>query len=320
MAVSAWIQAKICTIEQIATDIKLFTLQALDGVLPPCRSGSHIVLQLPGEGGIHANAYSLLDSSPVPQAYRIAVKLEQPSSGGSQFLHRQAALGMTLPISAPANLFALADCPAQHVFIAGGIGITPFIAHMAELDAAGGSYELHYAFRGEHNAAFAEVLRKRQDERDVYLYDSAKGQRLEVEALLDGLPPGAHVYVCGPQRLIEAVEQAGAGRIAPGYLHVEHFAAQKPTEAAGFTVQLARSGCTVTVLPDESILAAIERQTDVAVESMCREGYCGSCETTLLAGEAVHYDQYLDEEERASQCKIMLCVSRAKCASLTLDL
>jgi len=297
----------VIAIEQIARDVKAFTLKALDGTLPGFGSGSHIVVQL--QNG-HANAYSLTNL--FDGTYQIAVKRDAASCGGSRFLHEQVRVGSRLPVSAPANLFALADGPGPHLFIAGGIGITPFIAHMAALQAAGGAYQLHYAFRGADTAAFVAALRGRDG---VRLYDSALGQRLEVAALLDGLPAQAQVYVCGPQRLIDAVSAQ-----CRNPLHVERFSAAVPEADDGFAVTLARSGLQIRVEPDESILQAIERQTALQVQCLCREGYCGTCETALLAGEAAHYDQYLDQAEKAAQNKILICVSLAKGGTLTLDL
>ncbi len=52
------------------------------------------------------------------------------------------------------------------------------------------------------------------------------------------------------------------------------------------------------------------------VECMCREGTCGTCETTILAGEAEH----LDDDEKMEQKTMMICVSRAKSPELVLDL
>ena len=42
--------------------------------------------------------------------------------------------------------------------IAGGIGITPFMAQTAQLAAEGGNFELHYAFRTAALGTYADVL------------------------------------------------------------------------------------------------------------------------------------------------------------------
>jgi ferredoxin-NADP reductase len=317
---AASILTEVIAIEQLASDIKAFTLKAVHGALPGFSSGSHIIVQMQDGKHHYANAYSLTNLSDTPQVFQIAVKRGANSRGGSLFMHEAVAVGSRLSVSAPANLFTLAGGPGPHLFIAGGIGITPFIAHMTALDAVGGGYQLHYAFRGADSAAFVEELGARQGAGGVHLYDSVVGNRLDVAALLAAAPPDAHVYVCGPQGLIDDVSAKCAGRLAPDHLHVEQFSVAAPAAAEGFAVTLARSGLEIVVGPDESILQAIERQTSVSINCLCREGYCGTCETVLLAGEAEHYDQYLDDEEKAAQNKILICVSRAKAGTLTLDL
>ena len=62
----------------------------------------------------------------------------------------------------------------------------------------------------------------------------------------------------------------------------------------------------------------ILREHGVAVRSSCEAGSCGTCRTGLVDGEAEHRDFVLGPDEQASQ--IMVCVSRARSASLTLDL
>lgn len=47
---------------------------------------------------------------------------------------------------------------------------------------------------------------------------------------------------------------------------------------------------------------------------------CVARETTILEGEAEHFDQYLSDDEKASQQSMMICVSRAKGKKLVLDL
>ena len=104
-----------------------------------------------------------------------------------------------------------------------------------------------------------------------------------------------------------------------GRLHYERFSADTAAASAGFEVELARSGLRLRVDADESILAAIERQSSLRPDYLCREGYCGSCETRLLAGDAEHRDQYLSAAERRE--RIMICVSRAAGSGpLVLDL
>jgi len=56
------------------------------------------------------------------------------------------------------------------------------------------------------------------------------------------------------------------------------------------------------------------------VLSSCREGTCGTCETTVLAGEPDHRDSILDDAERDSADCMFICVSRSCSDRLVLDL
>jgi len=230
--------------------------------------------------------------------------------------------GDMLSITAPNNLFALSEQAQHHVLIAGGIGITPFMSHMHELRRRGASHELHYAFRAaEHGAFSEELVALAQDSCGrVQLYVDSLGHQLDLAGLVGNLADGAHVYVCGPASLIEAVRNAAlAAGIAPERVHWEQFAAATRGGDA-FTVVLARSGKTVEVGAGETILKAIERDNTVQVECLCREGVCGTCETRILEGEAEHRDQYLSDKEKAAQRTMMICVSRARSSKLVLDL
>jgi len=84
-----------------------------------------------------------------------------------------------------------------------------------------------------------------------------------------------------------------------------------------FLVHLARSGKTVEVGADETILEALMR-SGLEVDSSCQSGTCGTCRTRLIAGVADHRDFVLDDDEFATN--IMICVSRAAEGDLTLDL
>jgi ferredoxin len=140
---------------------------------------------------------------------------------------------------------------------------------------------------------------------------------LDLGPVLDDLPDGTLVYCCGPGPLLDAVEE----RCPAGALRVERF--QPKDQAAGgddeFEVVLARSGRTVTVPPEVSVLDAV-RAAGVEVLYSCTEGTCGTCETDVLEGAPDHRDSVLTEEERSAGDTMMICVSRCRGARLVLDL
>ncbi|WP_321814698.1 MULTISPECIES: PDR/VanB family oxidoreductase [unclassified Paraburkholderia] len=314
------ITVDVVAVEQLTPLIKRFTLALPDGApLPAFSGGAHVLVSMQDGEQWHHNAYSLLSSPHDTRQYQIAVRREEASRGGSAFMHERVAVGTRLAIGTPANLFELAKGASRHVFIAGGIGVTPFLAQLAEHGPDACALELHYAFRSPQHGAFVDELMAGPHAENVHCYADSEGQRLDLLNLFKTLPADAHVYVCGPQGLNDAVYANAALLGWPkAQLHSEQFAAGD-TGGKAFTVVLAKSGIEVVVGEDESILKAIER-VGVTVESLCREGVCGTCEVAILEGEADHRDQYLDDDEKAAQRTILLCVSRALGSRLVIDL
>jgi ferredoxin len=103
-------------------------------------------------------------------------------------------------------------------------------------------------------------------------------------------------------------------------VHFERFLEQSSGGEA-FSFTLGRSGATIEVSPDQTMLEAVET-AGYSMPYLCRGGACGHCETEVLEldGELLHSDDWLSDEDKASRKKIMPCVSRAKCNRLVIDL
>lgn len=307
---------RVTAVEPVTAQIKRFTFESVDGgALPGFSPGSHVIVHMRDGDRVYRNAYSLMGSPADPGVYRIGVRLQEVSRGGSVFMHAKVNPGDVLEISPPANLFSVDRLAGRQILIAGGIGITPFMSYLPELATLPVPYELHYAYRSPEHAAFIDELAAGLGDR-LHTYDAEAGRFVQAAELLAEQPLGTHVYVCGPEGLIEAVVGAARELGWPdSHIHYEQFAAPQPGEP--FAVQCARSGCQVDVPGDVTLLDALEG-AGVAVPNMCRGGVCGQCETVLLEGEADHRDTYLPEDERTT--KIMPCVSRARGTRLVLDL
>ncbi len=312
------IAVEVASVAQVTALIKEFTLVRADGgELPAFSGGSHIIVVLRRHDRTFRNPYSLLGPTGDRWSYRIAVRLHDDGRGGSRFLHEEVSAGTRLDISHPVNLFPLAKLARRHVFIAGGVGITPILALIDDAEAAGVPWELHYRTRGPEHAHYGHALRERHGER-VRLSHSADGPH-DVGAILAGRPLGTHVYTCGPAGMIDAVARAARAAGWPASnVHSEEFAA--PPVGEPFDVILARSGLTTRVQPGRSLLEAIEA-LGVAAPYLCRGGVCGECETGVLEleGELLHHDHWLSDADKAGGRKIMPCVSRARCTRLVLD-
>jgi len=113
--------------------------------------------------------------------------------------------------------------------------------------------------------------------------------------------------------------KGGTGHWPDGRVHFEEF---MPIEIirdndTEFTIELAKSGETITVPADRTILEAL-RANGHDFSSSCETGTCGTCKCTYTEGEVDHRDLALMDDEKSDT--IMLCVSRAKGDHLVLDI
>lgn len=132
---------QVTEVEQATAQIKRFTLARADGQpMPAFTGGSHVIVKM--ADGL-SNAYSLMSDPRDLSRYQIGVRLEEQSKGGSAFMHERVQVGSELTISTPNNLFGLDPTAGKHVMIAGGIGITPFLSQLHELEGGEVPYELH---------------------------------------------------------------------------------------------------------------------------------------------------------------------------------
>jgi ferredoxin len=154
----------------------------------------------------------------------------------------------------------------------------------------------------------------------VRLHIDAEQGKPDLEALMGDPRPGELLYACGPAGMLDAIDRLRAGW-PEGSIRFERFTPiEQDTDGdTEFEVELAVSGTVLTVPADRPIIDVV-REAGVQVLSSCQEGTCGTCETAVLSGEIDHRDSVLSEEERAEGEVMMICVSRARCPRLVLDL
>jgi len=317
---SVEIPVRVARIDAVSDHIKRVRLVRTDGLpLPPYSAGSHILVNMRVGSKAIKNPYSLMGPLHDTSCYEITVLRTVSSRGGSRFVHEHLRAGALISISPPVNLFSLDLRARKHLLVAGGIGITPIMAMAAQLSALGAPFELHYCTRTHTSGAYIDELKTTYGNR-LYHYDSARTGRLDVARLLNQQPLGTHLYVCGPHAMITDVMRLATDAGWPTqHVHAEHFTA--PIGGEPFEVKLRKSGRTIHVKQEESILQALEN-AGLEPPYLCRGGACGQCETSVVGhdGRIDHADHYLTDEEKQSGHKIMICVSRLKGSCITLDM
>lgn len=319
MSGGAKIAVRVAEVVEVNDLIKRFRFVSRDGSpLPAFSGGAHTVVEMDDHGTRRLNPYSLMSDPEDGSGYEISVRRDDQGRGGSLYMHRHVVPGMEMVLSHPVNLFPLDNRARKHLMFAGGIGITPFLAQIAQLSHFGGRFELHYSARSRELGAYMDRLTSAHPDR-VHCYFDDEGQRIDLERILSMQPIGTHLYVCGPKGMIAWVlSTAEAMGWPPAALHHEEFLA--PGTGLPFAVSLAASGRTITVGPTQSLLEAIEA-AGVDAPYLCRGGACGQCETDVLDcdGTILHNDHWLTPEDRAAGRKIMPCVSRFEGRTLVID-
>lgn len=289
--------------------------------LPAFEPGAHIDLHLP-DGLVRS--YSLLNSAS-ERRYVIGVLNARDSRGGSRYVHEQLRLGAQLRISAPRNHFRLLEDAPRMVLLAGGIGVTPLLAMLRRLVQLGKPVEFIQCARSRADGAFLHEIESIAAEHpQVQLrhhFDDVQGGPPDLRKLLAGKPADTHFYGCGPSPMLAAFEDACAA-LGHVHVHLERFAPidQAPsTVTQTCTVELRRSGRSLQVGPDVSILDAV-LAAGIPADYSCHEGMCGACETKVISGDVEHRDSILTQQERAASKSMMICVSRCRGGTLVLDL
>ena len=300
---------------ECARGVVELVLESVDGVdLPAWEPGAHIDLVLEDD---LIRQYSLCGDPLDRRSYRVAVLLEPEGRGGSRRIHGQRSGGSRIEVRGPRNHFPLHQSP-RYLFIAGGIGVTPMLPMVGAAERAGADWRLVYGGRSEETMAYLDELGALGDRVTFWPADS-KGL-IDLEKFLGTPAEGTLVYSCGPEPLLAAVEARCASWPA-GALNLERFSAVEIDTSAdtGFDVELRQTGTTLHVNEDQTILEVVTG-AGVYVSTSCTEGTCGSCETPILEGRAEHRDVVLSPEEQEEGKTMMICVSRAACPKLVLDL
>ena len=275
--------------------------------------GAHVDVRLP-DG--RTRQYSLCGDPDDDTRYRIAVKREDEGRGASRWIHANLTVGAVAHVSTPRNNFPLAKDARRHVFVAGGIGITPVAAMARRVAARRQDFRLHYCARTDRAPLLAELRATCGPNLATYFAAGPQPRRFDCANLAQS-EPGVHLYCCGPPRLTDAVREATRAWPADQL----HFEAFKPTldenfEPEPFDIRIASTGETIRVPAARSALDVL-RERGFPLPSSCELGVCGSCACRYRDGAVIHRDCVLAVGER--QDRMMLCVSRARVA-VTLEL
>ncbi|HBY1570372.1 TPA: 2Fe-2S iron-sulfur cluster binding domain-containing protein [Klebsiella pneumoniae] len=274
----------------------------------------------------HLRQYSIVNTPDERDIIVIGVKNEHLSRGGSRSMHTDVHIGTKILVSIPKNQFALQPAATKSLLIAGGIGVTPVLAMALHLERLDRPFSFHYLVRGKEHVAFQDRIAMLGASCTQHLGLDIDGTRRTIIDLLQQMDATQHhVYVCGPQPMIElVVGLALETGFSSDQVHYEYFGLPPGSEATssavgGYQVKIHSTGHEFIVEPGKTLLQTCLEQ-GINIDYSCEQGVCGACATKVVSGDLLHHDVYLSAKEKESGKVIMPCVSGCTSKKLILDI
>ena len=333
------LRLKMQQITHQADSINSFEMVDAEGKdLPEYSAGAHIDFHF-HDGRIRQ--YSLCGDPSDRKRYLIAVLRDITGTGGSVDLYKRLHTQRDVFVGKPRNNFPIHKEADHHLMIAGGIGVTPMLTMIYELQkatvvpyhgspspTANDNFTLHYCTKSLENTAFKPELADLIKRGRVVLHhdQGVPGNGLDIKELLKDYKTGTHLYYCGPPGFMGAVCSFSA-HWPEDCVHYEYFGAPSKAiktkadfvenEKGSFQVKIASTGDIYNV-PNGKTIIEVLAENGIDIEMSCSSGLCKTCATKYLEGDVDHQDVVLTNKEKEEY--MTPCVSRSKSDLLVLDL
>jgi ferredoxin-NADP reductase len=114
--------------------------------------------------------------------FQLGIALDEDSRGGSRYLHEKVQQGDKILVGKLTESVPITGGASNHIFIAGGIGITAFLSHIHIYSQINWNYKLHYSVRSAEDIPFKALIAKMGS--NIAIYDRSKGERMNILQIL----------------------------------------------------------------------------------------------------------------------------------------
>lgn len=292
------------------TMFRTLRLVSKDGYLPPFQAGQYIKVEVEVEGKKLGRPYSISSPPYLRAYYDITVKRVE-NGVVSTYLFEKVGVGTSLSATGPAGNFVYN--PVIHgkelVFLAGGIGVTPFMSMIREFTGRGTDLRMHliYGCTTVQDACFKSELEELSQKNENFRYtlvlmNPPEDYRGETGIIDRGLVTrvvtdwqNKTFFLSGPREMLLFVErELEALGVPKARIRREVLGPPRDvTTETGWPSTLAKdkefqvklsNGSIIKAKAGETLLASLEK-SGVAVKSSCRAGECSLCRTKLLEGK-----------------------------------
>jgi predicted ferric reductase len=203
-------------------------LRAKKDSIPRQRAGQFLFVRFPGDRTLDESHPFTISSAPHEDVLRVTVKA---SGDFTRALFAQLKPGMDAVVEGAYGMFDYKTGGQRQIWIAGGIGLTPFLSFIRDM---GGNLshdiDFYYTVRHKDEALFTdeiEAAARKNPRLKPHIRFSATQGSLTMEAIVQnagGNVSGHHVYMCGPLPMVQAFEKKFLEQGTPaGNIHYEEF-------------------------------------------------------------------------------------------------
>jgi ferredoxin-NADP reductase len=249
--------------------------------------GQYVRIGVDVDGVRRWRAYSLTSPPRADGTITITVKAI-PDGVVSNYLVRRARPGTIVQLEPACGAFTLPDpMPSKVLFVTAGSGITPVMGMLRGARGRLRDVVLVHSAPTESDAIFLSELRALAAHGHIRLVlrrTRADG-KLDATSLLAAVPDLAEreTWACGPEGLLDTVEERFAALGRSARLRVERFRPTLLATGEGGRVTFTRSG-TVVEADGATPLLDVGEAAGMLMPSGCRMGICFSCVVPLREG------------------------------------
>jgi len=204
------------------------TLRAKMDSIPTHRAGQFLFVRFTSNKTLNESHPFTISSAPHEDVLRVTVKA---SGDFTHALFNNLRAGMDAVVEGAYGLFDYKTGGQKQIWIAGGIGLTPFLSFIRDLNGSlQQDIDFYYTVRHAEEALFLdeiETAAKRNPRLKAHVRFSSRDGSLNVDDIIKnagGSIQAHHIYMCGPLPMVQAFEKKFLELDVPAEnIHYEEF-------------------------------------------------------------------------------------------------
>lgn len=192
------------------------------------RAGQFLFVRFPNEKTLNESHPFTISSAPHEDVLRITIKA---SGDFTRHLLGNLHAGMDAIVEGAYGMFDYKTGGDKQIWVAGGIGLTPFLSFIRDMNGnLDRDVDFYYTVRHHEEAIFIneiEAAAKKNPRLKTHIRFSSIAGSLTIDDILKdagGNVSGHHIYMCGPLPMVQAFEKKFLeAQVPAGSIHYEEF-------------------------------------------------------------------------------------------------